>query len=134
MRLFSEFFTLPNLVYRDRKTDLMWTRNANIAGVRMTWPAAVQWVSSLHCGGYSDWRLPNIEELWFFLQDKPADKLAWFQHNGFLNVETGSYWSSDTHPYYSHCALSISTSGYKSCDEFGDKERTCCFVWPVRFR
>jgi hypothetical protein len=46
----------------DNLTGLMWTKNANIWG-GVTWNTAVDNCEGYSLAGYSDWRLPNVQEL-----------------------------------------------------------------------
>jgi len=39
-------------------TNLMWVKNANLAGNKMSWDDAVKWANDLVYAGYDDWRLP----------------------------------------------------------------------------
>jgi TIR domain/Protein of unknown function (DUF1566) len=48
-------------VYLDPKTKLMWTIEDN--GRYVNWHEASEYARQLRLGGYSDWRLPTIEEL-----------------------------------------------------------------------
>lgn len=133
MRLLRKLFTAPAAIYHDPQNDIMWTLNGNIAGLQMTWTEAMCWVNSLEYGGYCDWRLPTIEELWTFLhQNNIRKKMTWFLLNHFHNVEPGKYWSGDTHPTRPDCALITDFSRGKGCDEFDNKNGTFCYVWPVR--
>src|SRR5205807_1728009 len=45
----------------DRVTGLMWTRRDN--GEDINWREANEYAKKLALGGYSDWRLPTIDEL-----------------------------------------------------------------------
>jgi len=45
----------------DNITGLMWQKNP---GEKMTWEKAVSRVSDFNLGGYNDWRLPTIKELY----------------------------------------------------------------------
>jgi formylglycine-generating enzyme required for sulfatase activity len=47
----------------DNLTGLMWTQNANLPGSTVTWYQAVDFCNNLSQGGYTDWRLPNVNEL-----------------------------------------------------------------------
>ena len=51
----------PEAVVTDARTGLMWTRNDN--GQDIDWPGANEYAKKLGLGGYTDWRLPTIEEL-----------------------------------------------------------------------
>jgi Protein of unknown function (DUF1566) len=48
-------------VYLDPETKLMWTIEDN--GKDIDWHEASEYARQLRLGGYSDWRLPTIEEL-----------------------------------------------------------------------
>ncbi|NPA65260.1 MAG: DUF1566 domain-containing protein [Epsilonproteobacteria bacterium] len=50
-------------VVSDTVTHLMWQDNADAKTVRKPWADAKTYCANLTLGGYSDWRLPNIEEL-----------------------------------------------------------------------
>lgn len=48
-----------------RSTGLMWTKKDSYAdlGKCLNWNDAKDYVSKLRTGGYTDWRMPTIEEL-----------------------------------------------------------------------
>jgi TIR domain/Protein of unknown function (DUF1566) len=52
---------IPEGVYLDPQTKLMWTIEDN--GKDINWHEANEYAKRLRLGGYSDWRLPTIEEL-----------------------------------------------------------------------
>ncbi|HEY7188178.1 MAG TPA: DUF1566 domain-containing protein, partial [Vicinamibacterales bacterium] len=47
--------------YTDAETGLMWTIRDN--GKGLTWFEAVEYAEQLRLDGYSDWRLPTVDEL-----------------------------------------------------------------------
>jgi hypothetical protein len=49
------------VTWTDTATGLMWTKADN--GSNMDWNQAIAYCTNLHLGGYSDWRLPAIDEL-----------------------------------------------------------------------
>ncbi len=51
----------------DLNTGLMW-QSEREAGTRVTWDAAVAGASGCTTGGYSDWRMPTIKELYSLIQ------------------------------------------------------------------
>lgn len=90
-------FLLYEDVVADTKTGLMWTRDGNIVGEKMTWDAAMNWAKNLNYGGYNDWRLPTKEELETFAKrggNRPSDG---FNANGFSNTQMSNYWSSSSY-------------------------------------
>ena len=52
---------VPEGVYLDPETKLMWTTEDN--GEDISWQQANEYAKELTLGGYSDWRLPTIDEL-----------------------------------------------------------------------
>jgi len=46
----------------DNATGLMWTQD--LSSYSMSWSDAVSYCESLTTGGYTDWRLPTVKELW----------------------------------------------------------------------
>ena len=51
----------PEAVVTDARTGLIWTRDDN--GQDIDWHGADKYAKNLRLGGYTDWRLPTIEEL-----------------------------------------------------------------------
>lgn len=90
-------FTFKEDVVVDNKTGLMWTRSANISDKKlMTWQEAMQWVKNLNYGGYSDWKLPNKDELLDFFKRGGDSPDIYFSMIGFTNIDKtqGMYWPS----------------------------------------
>ena len=78
----------------DNLTGLMWAKNANLINSQWTWQGALDFAMGLSLCGYSDWRLPNINEL-ESLGDRDRSNLAlWLNTQGFANVQPVYYWSS----------------------------------------
>jgi hypothetical protein len=73
----------------DNTTNLIWVADES---ARMTWKAAGEYVKTLTVAGFTDWRLPTVEEL-FCLADRtkfdPAIDKAFFPQ-----CDGGWYWSS----------------------------------------
>ncbi len=117
----------------DRKTGLMWTKDANIASG--TWPNALTYITttvntSTKPGGYTDWRLPNINELKTMIHYGKTDSGSWLNTTqGFTNVQSNYYWSSTTNAgttanaWYVH--LGNNYTGHVA-------KTNSYYVWPVR--
>jgi len=81
----------------DNLTGLMWTKDANLPNSPVTWQQALDRANSLTLADYSDWRLPNVNELESLINTNEADSAAWLTTQGFTNVlQTEYYWSSTT--------------------------------------
>ena len=128
-----------NLVV-DQLTGLMWTTDGNSPGsatcpVNGTWQGAVNYVACLNTNnflGYSDWRLPNVNELESLINAGQTDSSSWLNLQGFSNVQGNAYWSSTTDATTTDNAWLVFMVG-------GDKESAAktdagggIKTWPVR--
>lgn len=93
----------------DQDARLLWITNPNAAGMGGTynWPDAVKTCENLAYAGYSDWRLPTVDELRSALpayetQGKPLVS------EYFLNTRMNGYWSADTYKPYPATAYDFS--------------------------
>ena len=113
----------------DNLTGLVWARNANIGGQIMTWYAAITYCEGLTYGGQTDWRLPNIKELYSLVdlgQNGPGAALP----TGHPFTGVGSYyWSSSTYVAATGNGwyLYLTDGGVYANDKAGTR-----YVWPVR--
>ena len=97
-------FIFSDLTVKDKKTGLIWTREANIADREMTWDDACRLIEDLNeqkYAGHSDWRLPTKDELGSLLgssanKNGGVNYLILFNKSGFKNVQAYGYWSSTT--------------------------------------
>jgi hypothetical protein len=81
-------------VVLDTKTNLMWQdNNETIGDNKKTWNEAITYCEGLSLGGFSDWYLPNYNEL-YYLADRSRYNPALSPK--FVNVVSGSYWSATT--------------------------------------
>ena len=94
------FFDNLDGTVTDELTGLMWTKNANPAGNTMGWTQALDYVAHMNLGtyGYTDWRVPNVNELESLINYQTADPWGWLSSQGFTNAQTGYYWSSTNSP------------------------------------
>jgi hypothetical protein len=114
-------------VITDTLTGLMWAENANLDGTK-TWNNAIDYCNGLSLGGYTDWRLPNVREL-FSLIDFSQYNPALPSGHPFDNVQSSYYWSSTTYASGTSYAWGVHLgSGYVGS---GGKASTG-YVWPVR--
>jgi hypothetical protein len=114
-------------VITDTLTRLMWAENANLDGTK-TWNNAIDYCNGLSLGGYTDWRLPNVREL-FSLIDVSQYIPALPSGHPFDKVQSYYYWSSTTYASYTSYAWYVDLY-YGDVDSV-DKANTY-YVWPVR--
>jgi formylglycine-generating enzyme required for sulfatase activity len=78
----------------DRVTGLMWQKEGSSEG--MTWADAKEYVNKLnsaHFGGFSDWRLPTIEELASLIKSMRSKGIY---INPIFSEKQQFCWSADT--------------------------------------
>jgi hypothetical protein len=133
----TERFVFSDLTATDKKTELMWTRDANIAKKGMTWKKTFKFIEKLNkqkYGGYSDWRLPTNGELQT-LAAYAQNNLTFyelFNKIGFENVQP-SYWSSTT--YTNTEGITVTGVAWEIYMDGGYEKlsyKTPSYVWPVR--
>ncbi len=83
---------------KDNVTKLIWQDDSSASSVTATWENAnnitCQSLNTSTFGGYTDWRLPTIEEL-YTITNKGTHSPAKF--STFNNFASGFYWSSTTY-------------------------------------
>ncbi|MBF0608427.1 MAG: DUF1566 domain-containing protein [Candidatus Magnetobacterium sp. LHC-1] len=121
----------------DRLTGLVWTKDGGTptigicAGGWLTWKMALTYVDCLNIVnylGYSDWRLPNKEEL-FSLLDRRTYNPPLPSGHPFTNVISDTYWSSTTWAYNTSSAwyVNMLRGNMNMSDKTG-----ALYVLPVR--
>ncbi len=105
---FGNFTDNDNGTITDNNTGLIWQQGE---GGLKTWEDAITYCENLSLAEYTDWRLPNRNELNsiidYEIYDPAIDK------NFFPNVYASEYWSSTTSASYSSNAWLVSfNSGY----------------------
>jgi hypothetical protein len=129
-------------VVRDNLTGLLWPRDAGTptvsrcTGAVMQWQDALGYVDCLNAVGYlgfSDWRLPNVNEL-ESLVDYSRSNPALPLNHPFTSVQTRGYWSSTTAPWATGEAWVLGGySGSLGCDwKTNVSQASWYHVWPVR--
>ena len=77
---------------KDNYTGLIWQKEDD--GVKRNWKDAKRYCRNLSLDGYSDWRLPTMEEL-YYLGDITKIKPA--IDTNYFSVKNSWYWSSTTY-------------------------------------
>jgi hypothetical protein len=137
-------FLFKERTVEDRKTGLFWTRNANLAEGQMSWYDAVEYVKELNrqkFAGYSDWRLPDVEEMRKLTSaamqvhgaglSRANGALAMvLEKSGFEGVQAADYWTSTT-------SLFIETEAWYYSMASGNhamgSKWLYRYIWPVRW-
>ncbi|NPA65259.1 MAG: DUF1566 domain-containing protein [Epsilonproteobacteria bacterium] len=81
-------------VVTDSETHLMWQDNSDAATVTKIWEDAIDYCEALTLGGYTDWHLPNYNEL-YSIGDRSRYNPA--IDPTFHNVVTARYLSSTSY-------------------------------------
>jgi hypothetical protein len=118
-----------NYTVSDNRTGLMWLKDASV-GVPISWDAAVQYCADLTFGGYTDWRLPNANELESLVDySRGGSTTVLPEGHPFVDAARYGYWSSTTLNSDTNKAFSVSfTRG--SVDD--SSKNSQLIVWPVR--
>jgi|GEM_PF-4830082 len=107
-----------NEVVLDTSTSMMWEDTANTVNTNntKTWDEAIDQCKGLSLAGYTDWRLPNINEL-----DSVTDKNSYgpAMSSEFKNKSSAIFWSSTTQEDNSDNAWY--TYFYCGCNDLQDK-------------
>ena len=131
----AQRFTDKGNTVIDNLTGLMWTKNANLPRGPKNWQEALDYVKRMNAGiydnfGYTDWRLPNRNELQS-LTDYSVYHPALPVGHPFTHVQVQAYdyWSSTSTPFYTYFAWFVSMS---SGGEAFMKKSVNYYIWPVR--
>ena len=119
----------------DRRTGLMWLKDANPCGKKV-WPSAKSYCDNLSCAGYSDWRLPSKAELQGLGTEPPTTweidtpSESWKTPGApFTNVQSNVYWSGTRYAPNPGGAWRVYMyNGYVNCHDKSPDG----YVWPVR--
>ena len=122
----------------DNRTGLMWVKNGISEGCNngcaLTWEDAVSFCENLSYAGYTDWRLPNIQELQSIVNYGvcyPAINSTYFP-----NTQSDYYWSSTTSVNYPDSAWSVyfysgGVANYNKTDGFDVRPVRGKFVFDI---
>ncbi len=90
-------FTKNGDIVTDNKTGLQWQDNADASTTTKIWTDAINYCENLTLDGYSDWRLPNINELKSIVDRSKSNSAI---VDGFANFSSSYYWSSTSNVGY----------------------------------
>ena len=109
----------------DRQQGLMWQDNNEVANLEHTWKSAVQYCHNLSLGGYTDWKLPNYEELLSIVDYNRYDPAI---VKTFMNVGTSSnYWTETKHiEQFSSAWIVYFYNGYTYIDDMKTENHVRC--------
>ncbi|MCX5885283.1 MAG: DUF1566 domain-containing protein [Proteobacteria bacterium] len=114
----------------DTLTGLMWAKNANLPNGIRTWYQAVDDCNNLNLCGYTDWRLPSVNELESLINREEANSATWLSSQGFTNVQADNYWSSTSYAFYPDDAWIVGM--WNGRVGYNYKSYGSYYVWPVR--
>ena len=124
----SNLYSEPHQIIRDSTTGLQWQDNSDVEAVGHNWTEAIKYCeNSVNLGGYTDWRLPNINELLSIVDYTRHDPSV--NMDEFMNISsTPHYWSSTTTAGFTSDMWVVSfTIGYMaSADKSSDMYYTRC--------
>ncbi len=95
LSLLQADFTKTGNIVKDSLSKLEWQDDA--VGSSTTWQAAIDRCEALELDGYSDWRLPNINELKSIVDRSKVNPAIAV---GFENTSSHYYWSSTSYEDY----------------------------------
>jgi hypothetical protein len=140
------FTQSDNQTVTDLLTGLMWAKDANSVLTRLTaqhidvlgnngtltWLSALNFIKQLNADkhlGYSDWRLPNLNELASLLNQEEVKQSAWLGQHGFINAVPENYWTSTSVAYNARQSWTIHLGAGNVAPLI---KTDTALVWPVR--
>jgi hypothetical protein len=117
-------------VVKDNLTGLIWTRDTNPIpyNAKLLWQPALDFIDYFTLCGFSDWHLPNINELETMHYDADQEYADWLLAQGFINFpDNRNFWSSTTDRSRGSAFISNSYSVSST-----SKTSHPHSVWPVR--
>lgn len=113
----------------DSLTGLMWVRSPSTTPD--TWANALTSANSLDLCGFTDWRLPNRNELRSLVNYGLADNAGALNTLGFSNVQGSFYWTSSSYANPIVAWVIRMTDGATSAAGSSLKSQSL-YIWPVR--
>ena len=121
---YSELLSLP-LLESSLKEQQVKTIQASLlywsaaSGAYMDWNKAVKYCENLEEGGYSDWRLPNIDELRTLVVNSPYNETGGYCP---INEKAGKLSSEDL-------TYNCGSYGYTNPNKLGDGSKGLAYLW-----
>jgi Protein of unknown function (DUF1566) len=115
-------------VVTDRLTGLMWRRAVGV--VPVIWTTAITAMNGVTVCGFSDWRLPNVNELKSLMNFGVPSPAAWLSAQGFVNVPLAIFWTSTTDTGSPEQAFNVGLDSPGGV--FTSLKSNTYLVWPVR--
>ena len=109
----------------DSLTGLMWMGAPS--STPDTWVNALSAANNLTLCGFTDWRLPNINELESLVNLEVTNQATFLNAQGFTGVQADLYWSSTFAAAFNAWVVNMN-DGYVN----GSNKSTTRYVWPVR--
>ncbi|MBI4689287.1 MAG: DUF1566 domain-containing protein [Nitrospirae bacterium] len=127
-------FTVNGDCVTDNLTGLVWMKSPD--STTKMWTDAITYSNNLSLCGYTDWRLPNVNELESLVNAGQADTASWLNSQGFSNVQPDYYWTSTTYAFGTNFAYVVNIYDGKML-YYGSKTISynytyLYYVWPVR--
>jgi Protein of unknown function (DUF1566) len=100
----------------DNATGLMWAKDGLGLGCNngnpMTWSNAITWAEELVFPTYSDWRIPNIHEMYSLMINDHTMIPGLLINETFFPNSQSSYLTSTTHPLYTDYYYYVQFDGH----------------------
>lgn len=119
----ERFTEISSIIVNDNRTGLMWLKDADMPSEIITWSDAKQFVANLKIEGYSDWRLPEKEELDELLKTREEEL-----KKNFRNIRN-FYWTATEHDKYPQYAWIAGVDGPTLSYNYKTYNNS---VWAVR--
>jgi len=122
----KRFIVLDTIVF-DKKSKLIWTIDATMTKIRKYYESAQNYVSEMNYAGYTDWRIPTIEE-WRGLIPGKGIKEAFPEGYPFKHIlRVGYYWAAKPKTSDLPSGINVGNGSMTPLN----KNNTAS-IWPVR--
>ena len=130
----SRFIAYDNATVLDTNTNLMWAAKDN--GSDINWANAKAYCENYRGGGYSDWRMPTLDELKDLYDEHKSRAAACYGRNGIhiatelIGISCFYLWTSETSPTTNEGAIFDFGPGIRSA--FASQMSRFSRALPVR--